>query len=640
MDHISNISFIVIALNEQFAIEHCLSSITNMNLSNCEVICVDSGSTDATLSIMKRYQKNFQNFRIFSINGYTNASIARNVGIRHAVKKYIFFVDGDLDLSEDFTKNGLQTLQNKCDAVMGPISEKYYEPGFNKLLQKYEPKFNFSEGKITYFSGGCFFAKRDAVNKTGFFDERLECFEDGEYTLRLTRKHTMMKLPIRIGIHHTVPYHNISRIAKSLKQLSPVFLGMVLRKNIFNFKGSFDYFKIVSLGAILGFLLTIIYLLSFFFIPAPFNILTILTILLTDILHGWHQKKNILYRMVLHYINPLFMLTGFFFNLDKRKNNVVVEIKPQKSMLLSNPNVLSISVIIPTKNRSKELKECIDSILKQSKKPFEIVVVDSSDNNSTYDLVEKYKSSSNINMVYAKTIANTSFQRNEGTKLSKGDLIFFTDDDCILDIKTIEEISRFFQKDINRSLGGAELNIDHAHIQNTILEKMFYRFFLMNDDRIIGNILKPDFLFTDDEAESIQHTFGAGCVFYRNVFLENLADINYSSFSGYEMLGDFDFSFRINLKFPLVRIKEAKTFHKHTPSTRMSIFDYEYLSVVQHFKIYNKYFKIYPKERIIFLWRICGDMLLGSIKAIKYMDYQYLNGVLKGYLHILQNKNL
>ena len=162
----------------------------------------------------------------------------------------------------------------------------------------------------------------------------------------------------------------------------------------------------------------------------------------------------------------------------------------------------------------------------------------------------------------------------------------------------------------------------------------------MNDDRIIGNILKPDFLFTDDEAESIQHTFGAGCVFYRNVFLENLADINYSSFSGYEMLGDFDFSFRINLKFPLVRIKEAKTFHKHTPSTRMSIFDYEYLSVVQHFKIYNKYFKIYPKERIIFLWRICGDMLLGSIKAIKYMDYQYLNGVLKGYLHILQNKNL
>jgi glycosyltransferase involved in cell wall biosynthesis len=52
---IRHLSFIVIARNEAFAIDKCLASIAAMPMTECEVICVDSASTDDTLEYEKLY---------------------------------------------------------------------------------------------------------------------------------------------------------------------------------------------------------------------------------------------------------------------------------------------------------------------------------------------------------------------------------------------------------------------------------------------------------------------------------------------------------------------------------------------------------------------------------------------------------
>ena len=61
---IEGVSFIVIALNEEYGIRKCLSSISKMTLANCEVICVDSNSSDYTLEVMLSFTNIIENLKI------------------------------------------------------------------------------------------------------------------------------------------------------------------------------------------------------------------------------------------------------------------------------------------------------------------------------------------------------------------------------------------------------------------------------------------------------------------------------------------------------------------------------------------------------------------------------------------------
>ena len=89
---------------------------------------------------------------------------------------------------------------------------------------------------------------------------------------------------------------------------------------------------------------------------------------------------------------------------------------------------MKISVIIPTYNRKKYIKRAIDSVIRQSYKPFEIIVIDDGSTDGTYELIKKSYSSSQISL--EKQINNgVSSARNKGVKLANGDWIAFLDSD-------------------------------------------------------------------------------------------------------------------------------------------------------------------------------------------------------------------
>jgi len=323
---IKDISFIVISLNEEFAINKCLSSICSMDLENCEIICVDSSSTDNTVSVMKNYKKKFENFKIFVIKGYANAAIARNVGICNATKKYIYFVDGDVELYENFIIEACKKNEKEFDAITGDLAEYCYAPDYNRVVTKTKSRFNIKKEVVIYVSGGCFLVKRDTVKKIGLFDERFERSEDNEFTLRLTKWYKMIAIPQFMGIHHTVPYYNKQRMKTSLYRNYPVYIGMVIRRNIANYKGLSAYFLKVS-GIVLGVFLLIVFALALFLVPFPFNFLTILVLFIGDLFYGLLQAKDIVYRMSLHYMCPFYLLIGLFFDIDPRKEYSVIEIE-------------------------------------------------------------------------------------------------------------------------------------------------------------------------------------------------------------------------------------------------------------------------------------------------------------------------
>ena len=88
------LSIIVPIYNAQDYIHVCLDSLLKQNYDDYEIICVNDGSTDNTLSILTEYEKNNQRIKVIDKeNG--GVSSARNSGIQSACGKWIWFVDSD-----------------------------------------------------------------------------------------------------------------------------------------------------------------------------------------------------------------------------------------------------------------------------------------------------------------------------------------------------------------------------------------------------------------------------------------------------------------------------------------------------------------------------------------------------------------
>ena len=88
-----------------------------------------------------------------------------------------------------------------------------------------------------------------------------------------------------------------------------------------------------------------------------------------------------------------------------------------------------ISVIIPTKNRSKELKRAIFSVLKQTHQEFEILVVDDHSEENILEVVQSFKDSRITYLKSNKTPSNANVCRNIGIQNATGEFVAMLDSD-------------------------------------------------------------------------------------------------------------------------------------------------------------------------------------------------------------------
>lgn len=108
----------------------------------------------------------------------------------------------------------------------------------------------------------------------------------------------------------------------------------------------------------------------------------------------------------------------------------------------------SVTVVIPTKNRPEELVETLDSVLRQTLRPREVVVVDQSDSEesglSTKVLFEKMSPTIQdcVQLVYIRETAITggAAARNRALQVAASKIILFLDDDVTLEERFIEEL--------------------------------------------------------------------------------------------------------------------------------------------------------------------------------------------------------
>ena len=108
--------------------------------------------------------------------------------------------------------------------------------------------------------------------------------------------------------------------------------------------------------------------------------------------------------------------------------------------------MIRVSVIIPVFNAEKYLSLCLESLLIQTFTDFEVIVVDDCSTDASSDIAESYLEEFGGRLKIISLNENTgsgAVPRNEGLKFSRGEYIFFMDNDDLLINIALEELFRF-----------------------------------------------------------------------------------------------------------------------------------------------------------------------------------------------------
>lgn len=95
---------------------------------------------------------------------------------------------------------------------------------------------------------------------------------------------------------------------------------------------------------------------------------------------------------------------------------------------------MKVSIIIPVYNSEKNLKYCLESILKQTYQDFEILLINDGSTDNSQEVIDRYKKNfSNKIRAYIQKNSGVAKTRNRGIELSKGEYLFFIDNDDRID---------------------------------------------------------------------------------------------------------------------------------------------------------------------------------------------------------------
>lgn len=184
------LSFIVPVYNVEKYISRCLDSLLNQNISleEYEIILVNDGSLDNSISIITEYQTKYSNIILLDKeNG--GASTARNYGIEHCTGEYVWMVDSDDTIKENCLNDLLEYAQTyMLDFVSIPIFDIFIS---KTVLSNYQHKpVDIIVNQLEYldrydveYSPWSFIVKRECLNKVRFIEGITQ--EDIDFVIRL-----------------------------------------------------------------------------------------------------------------------------------------------------------------------------------------------------------------------------------------------------------------------------------------------------------------------------------------------------------------------------------------------------------------------------------------------------------------------
>jgi glycosyltransferase involved in cell wall biosynthesis len=285
---------------------------------------------------------------------------------------------------------------------------------------------------------------------------------------------------------------------------------------------------------------------------------------------------------------------------------------------------MKFSAVIPTKNRSECLEKLLNSILEQSILPYEIIVVDDSDNLRTRQLIHNFRKffvEKNVKIRYfkrkqkiAQKIVSISSARNFGAKKARGDIVIFFDDDVVLEKNYLKEILRVFEE-YPQALGvqGLIVNASYSHFWNSVKKVFFYWHADAEKCKMLPSG-KTTFAFAPKNIITCEWLFGLNVAYKKQVFNEFCFN---EKLLGYSLGEDKEFSYKIYKKYPesLFLTPYARALHLPPQIRNLSKLRENIVTAYPISFFYNNIEQTL-KNKLIFIWSEIGRIILRVIWAL------------------------
>lgn len=131
------VSIIIPVYNREKYIEECIRSIQAQSYKNYEIILIDDGSTDDTLSICRTLAQEDPSIRILE-SGHVGVSAARNMGLEAVKGAFVFFLDSDDIIHPNLLESLVTAMKETGAAMSGTQCLSIWEQNWHKAYEYIE----------------------------------------------------------------------------------------------------------------------------------------------------------------------------------------------------------------------------------------------------------------------------------------------------------------------------------------------------------------------------------------------------------------------------------------------------------------------------------------------------------------------
>ena len=443
------VSIIIPVYNASLYLEQCLECVINQTLKDIEIICVDDGSTDSSVSIINSYAQIDNRIKILQQKNQF-AGVARNTGLANATGKYIIFLDSDDNIKKDMIQELYEKAENtSADIVLCKIIKKNIRLG-TLVEAEYSLKTELLNASV--------FNYEDIPNS--IFQLTIPAPFNKFYL-----KSFLINKKLQFQALHNANDMYMSYAALALAD-KIAYVDKALYIYQFNAKGNLSSKRKKSpfcfIEALIGLKDTLIEHNRFDILKQSF-----ITLCLGQYVYQLNEMKDVITRYeILKEVlkDPLSVLQypeECYSKTDKQNRGKLKELEQiinwQYQSLkweMSVPTILVsnkvkdpiVTVIIPVYNVEKYVGDCLKSIISQSLENIEILCIDDGSTDFSRERVLKIaRQDSRISVITEKN-SGQSVARNTGIQHARGKYIYYMDADDILEKDALKSCVKYMEE--------------------------------------------------------------------------------------------------------------------------------------------------------------------------------------------------
>ncbi|MCH5176080.1 MAG: glycosyltransferase family 2 protein [Prevotellaceae bacterium] len=130
----AKVTVLTAVYNAEKYLRECLNSLKNQTLADCQFICIDDCSTDASAEIIKEYALSDSRFHLLRTPVNSGQAVARNLGLQFATGEYIAMLDADDWFAPDTLEQAYSTLKTThAQCAVLQLVQHYEDSGKEEL---------------------------------------------------------------------------------------------------------------------------------------------------------------------------------------------------------------------------------------------------------------------------------------------------------------------------------------------------------------------------------------------------------------------------------------------------------------------------------------------------------------------------